>query len=61
MRSTELRLPLDVLRRASLRGNEYAWPIEDIPKVIETARHTKMASIGGQLQFRLSGGGTCDC
>jgi hypothetical protein len=61
MTSTELRLPHDVLQRASLRGNEYAWPIEDIPKVIEAARQANLASIGGQLQFRLPDGGTCEC
>ena len=57
----ELRLPHQILRRASLRGNEYAWPIEDIPRVIEAARHANMASNGGQLQFRLPDGGTCEC
>jgi hypothetical protein len=61
MRPTESRLPLDVLQRASLRGNEYAWPIEDISKVIEAARQANLASIGGQLQFRLPDGGTCEC
>lgn len=57
----DLRLPQEILRRASLRGNEYAWPIEDIPKVIEAARQANLASIGGQLQFRLPDGGTCEC
>ncbi len=60
-RPTELRLPHEILRRASLRGNEYAWPIADIPKVIEAAREANFASIGGQLQFRLPDGGTCEC
>ena len=60
MTSTELRLPHDLLQRASLRGSEYAWPIEDIPKVIEAARQANLASIGGQLQFRLPDGGTCE-
>lgn len=61
MTSTELHLPHDVFQRASLRGNEYAWPIEDIPKVIEAARQANLASVGGQLQFRLPDGGTCEC
>ena len=61
MRPTESRLPLDILQRASLRGNGYAWPIEDIPKVIEAARQASLASIGGQLQFRRPDGGTCEC
>ena len=61
MRPTELRLPHAILQRASLRANEYAWPIEDIPNVIEAARQADLASIGGQLQFRLPDGGTCEC
>jgi hypothetical protein len=59
--SPELRLPHQILRRASLRGNEYAWPIEDICKVIEAAHQANLASIGRQLQFRLPDGGTCEC
>jgi hypothetical protein len=61
MTSSELRLPQKILQRASLRGNEYAWPIEEIPKVIEAARQANLVSIGGQLQFRLPDGGTCEC
>jgi hypothetical protein len=56
----ELGLPHDVLQRASLSGNEYAWPIEDIPTVIEAARQANLISIGGQLQFRLPDA-TCEC
>lgn len=54
-------LPTDLLARATVRGNEYAWPIGDIPVVIEAARRANLVSIGGQLQFRLSDGGTCEC
>jgi hypothetical protein len=57
----EQALPAEVLARASLRGNEYAWRIEDIPDVIEAARLSNFISIGGQLQFRLPDGGTCEC
>jgi hypothetical protein len=59
--SAETALPPDLLARASLAGNEYAWPITDIPAVIQTARATNLVSIGGQLQFRLPDGGTCEC
>lgn len=55
------RLPADLLSRASLGGNEYAWPLSDIPDVIEAARAANLLSIGGQLQFRLPNGGTCEC
>jgi hypothetical protein len=57
----ELTLPPELLNRASLRANEYAWRIEDIPAVIEAARRADLVSIGGQLQFRLPDGGTCEC
>lgn len=54
-------LPAALLARASLRGNEHAWPVNDIPRVIEAARKANLVSIGGQLQFRLPNGGTCEC
>jgi hypothetical protein len=54
-------LPPDLLARASLAGNEYAWPIADIPAVIEATRAANLVSIGGQLQFRLPDRGTCEC
>lgn len=57
----ELALPPELLNRASLAGNEYAWRIEDIPAVIEAARRAGLINIGGQLQFRLPDGGTCEC
>jgi hypothetical protein len=59
--SAERHLPADVLARASLRGNEYAWSINDIPLVIDAARQENLVSIGGQLQFRLPDGGVCEC
>ena len=57
----EEQIPDSLRRRASLRGGEYAWPVEDIPNVIEAARLANLASLGGQLQFRLPDGGTCEC
>jgi hypothetical protein len=53
-RSAAEMLPADLLARATLRGNEYAWPVDDIPQVIEAAQKANLVSIGGQLQFRLS-------
>lgn len=58
---SEQALPPDILERASLAGNEYAWRLHDIPAVIAAARAANLISIGGQLQFRLPGGGTCEC
>jgi|SRR6266581_4108451 hypothetical protein len=59
--SAEGALPPVLLGRASLVGNEYAWRVDDIPNVIEAARAANLVSIGGQLQFRLPDGGTCEC
>ena len=54
-------LPPEILQRASLVGSEYPWRIRDIPEVIAAARGANLISIGGQLQFRLPRGGTCEC
>ncbi len=59
--TAERRLPKELLERASVRGNEYAWSVADIPKVIDAAQKAGLVSIGGQLQFRLRDGGTCEC
>lgn len=53
-------LPNHILERASLRGNEAAWRIDDIPLVIEAARAANLLNFGGQLQFRVPEG-TCEC
>ena len=45
---------------ATLRGNEYAWPIGAIPAVIEAARENNLVNVGGQLQFRLPDA-ICEC
>jgi hypothetical protein len=57
----EHALSPEVLQRASRAGNEYAWCVHDIPDVIEAARLSNLISIGGELQFRLPDGGTCEC
>jgi hypothetical protein len=54
------RLPPELITRASLRGREYAWLLQDIPAVVEAARKANLINIGGQLQFRLPGA-TCEC
>jgi hypothetical protein len=55
----ERHLPAELRERASQRGNEYGWRIEDIPVVIESARIAGLVSVGGQLQFRFQSG-TCE-
>ena len=54
-------LPPDLQSRASLRGSEFAWPVADIPAVIEATKLAGMVSIGGQLQFRFPNDATCEC
>lgn len=61
MEWSENLLPQRVVSRATLRGNEYAWRVEDIPTVIAAARAANLVNIGGQLQFRIPDGGTCEC
>jgi hypothetical protein len=56
----ELQLPAAILARASVHYGEYAWPIEDIPAVIQAAKAARLVSLGGQLQFRLPDGGVCE-
>ncbi|HMQ42185.1 MAG TPA: hypothetical protein PKC09_13040 [Paracoccus sp. (in: a-proteobacteria)] len=56
----EKLLPAHVLDSATLRGNEYAWPLEAIPKVVFAAQEAGLINVGGQLQFRLPAG-TCEC
>lgn len=57
-RSAEQHLPQELLQRASLRGNEYAWRLDDIPLVIQAAKVANLVNVGGQLQFRIPDGAT---
>ncbi|MGA9659534.1 MAG: hypothetical protein WBQ60_10595 [Asticcacaulis sp.] len=58
---TESRLPADILAKADFRHNEYAWRVNDLPKVIEAARAMGLRNIGGQLQLRTPDAiGECD-
>lgn len=49
----EQKLPLELLNKATLRDNKYAWIPEDIPSVIEAASELNLAVLAVQLQFRL--------
>jgi hypothetical protein len=55
----EARLPADILQRATLRGNEYAWKRADLPIVFASAESAGIANLGGQVQFRVPDG-TCE-
>jgi len=49
---TESPLPPGVAEGASLRGNEYAWPIGRFLLALAAAESHNLACLGGQLQFR---------
>ena len=52
-------LPDEILAKASLGGNEYAWRLADVEETVEAARSAGLLSIGGQVQFRMPDG-TCE-
>jgi hypothetical protein len=52
-------LPASVLSRASLRGNEYAWPLAAVEEAVAAAAASGLANLGGQAQFRIPEG-TCE-
>ena len=58
--SAEQSLPQELIERATLRGNEYAWRLDDIPLVIQAAKNANLVNLGGQLQFRIPEIGTCE-
>ena len=55
----ESTLPPAIRALGDLRGNEYAWRREDLPRVFEAAKAAGLANLGGQVQFRLPDG-TCE-
>ncbi len=53
-------LPADVLEGATLRGNEYGWSVASFPIALVRAEARGYACLGGQFQFRLKDGSTCE-
>jgi hypothetical protein len=49
-------LPGSVLSKASLRGNEYAWPLWAVEEAVRAAEACGLANLGGQAQFRFPEG-----
>jgi hypothetical protein len=45
-------LPPEIAKAASLRGNEYGWPISAFPEALAKAKSLGFACLGGQFQFR---------
>ena len=58
--SVDGTLPPDVLEGATLRGNEYGWSVPLFPAAIAKAEANGYACLGGQFQFRLEDGSTCE-
>src|SRR5580700_6336332 len=55
----EQRLSRTVLNKATLRGNEHAWPLSAVEEAVMAGRECGLANLGGQLQFRIPEG-TCE-
>jgi hypothetical protein len=53
-------LPPDVLGGATLRGNEYGWSVSSFLHAVVRAEANGYACLGGQFQFRLEDGSTCE-
>jgi hypothetical protein len=53
-------LPQDITQGATLRGNEYGWIVSTFPNAIAKAEERGYACLGGQFQFRLEDGSTCE-
>jgi hypothetical protein len=53
-------LPPDIAEGASLRGNEYGWSVSSFPAALAKAEARGYACLGGQFQFRLDDGSTCE-
>lgn len=53
-------LPSDITEGATLRGNEFGWSVSSFPNALARAEKRGYACLGGQFQFRLDDGGTCE-
>src|SRR5271170_4811299 len=53
-------LPPDIQKGATVRGNEYGWDVSSFPNALAKAEAGGYACLGGQFQFRLDDGSTCE-
>ncbi len=53
-------VPPDISQGATLRGNEYGWSVSSFPDALTSAQAHGYACLGGQFQFRLDDGSTCE-
>ena len=56
----DFSLPDELTAGADRRGNEYGWRVEAFPLAIAVAPGLGYACYGGQFQFRLADGATCE-
>ena len=54
-----MELSSELIAKADLRGNEYAWRPHDFPAIAARAQELGYACLGGQFQFRAPGA-TCE-
>jgi hypothetical protein len=54
-----VELPDELTEGASLRGKEFAWGVDEFPKVLAVASRQGFGCRGGQFQFRPPGA-TCE-
>jgi hypothetical protein len=50
-----VEIPSELTANAGLRGNEYAWDVDDFPAVLTKAKSLGYGCLGGQFQFRVPG------
>jgi hypothetical protein len=55
-----MSLPSDISQGAALQGNEYGWSLSSFPDALTRAEAHGYACLGGQFQFRLDDGSTCE-
>ena len=55
-----MTLPTDVIETATLRGQEYAWPPFAFLEALHRAAEHGLVCVGGQFQFRIADGPTCE-
>jgi len=55
-----MTLPADVTEKATLRGNEYAWPPSVFIEALHRAAKHSLGCVDGQFQFRIADGPTCE-
>jgi hypothetical protein len=56
----KMMLPPDLIEKATLRGHEYAWSTDSFIEALHRAAKHGLGCVGGQFQFRIADGPTCE-